>query len=192
MRQGIGCVCAGLSPVAWKRSGDPWPPGGWLAAAPTSRRWRRAPLATIFWSSSCEATARGRSLLPWRRRQAAGGAALALCDPGDARAISLAVSSGFDDLLAMPFDSIELVRRVRSRDLSHLTAERRSRNLMFAAYRECPPAALAPCARRATGPGWWCSAEPTTVRCRWPQPTVGERELPRWDVKPALDPGGRR
>ena len=63
-------------------------------------------------------------------QRAAGGAALALCDPDDARAISLAVSSGFDDLLAMPFDPIELVRRVQTlADLSQLTAERRSRSL---------------------------------------------------------------
>jgi GGDEF domain-containing protein len=78
-------------------------------------------------------------------QRAAGGAALALCDPDDARAISLAASSGFDDLLAMPVDPIDLVRRVQTlANLSRLTAERRSRSLLFAAYREEPPTALPP------------------------------------------------
>ena len=171
MRQGISCVLCGAEPGSLEEVRRSL--AAWRLAC------RRADLKEVAEGSTGDdllvVELRGDRSPPvdaaLAAQRAAGGAALALCDPGDARAISLAVSSGFDDLLAMPFDPIELVRRVQTlADLSQLTAERRSRSLMFAAYREDPPVALAPAQASTAGPGWCCSAEPTTARCRWPRP----------------------
>ena len=145
MRQGISCVLCGAEPGSLEEVRRSL--ASWRLAC------RRADLKEVAEGSTGDdllvVELRGDRSPPvdaaLAAQRAAGGAALALCDPGDARAISLAVSSGFDDLLAMPFDPIELVRRVQTlADLSQLTAERRSRSLMFAAYREDPPVALAP------------------------------------------------
>ena len=145
MRQGISCVLCGAEPGSLEEVRRSL--AAWRLAC------RSADLKEVAEGSTGDdllvVELRGDRSPPvdaaLAAQRAAGGAALALCDPGDARAISLAVSSGFDDLLAMPFDPIELVRRVQTlADLSQLTAERRSRSLMFAAYREDPPVALAP------------------------------------------------
>jgi GGDEF domain-containing protein len=69
-------------------------------------------------------------------RRAGGHPCLALCDPDDARALSLAASSGFDDVLATPLDPVELVRRLQAlAGLAELTAERQRRIGLYAAYR---------------------------------------------------------
>jgi GGDEF domain-containing protein len=66
----------------------------------------------------------------------AGRPRLALCGPGDAKALSLAASLGFDDALMAPLDPVELVRRLQAlATLAALAAERRRRAELFTPYR---------------------------------------------------------
>lgn len=70
---------------------------------------------------------------------------LALCGQDDAKALSLAASSGFDDVMIMPLDPVELVRRLQTlATFGELSAERSRRTELFAAYRDgsrrAPPA----------------------------------------------------
>ena len=127
--------------------------------------------------------ARGR-----RRRR------LALCRQDDAKALSLAASSGFDDLLIMPFDPVELVRRLQTlAAFAALGAERGRRTRLFAAYRdEVPRASRSPTehadqagggaagqGRRPSGPGGGGVA-------------AGERHLPREPRSAACAPARER
>ncbi len=67
----------------------------------------------------------------------AGGATLALCPADDARGLARAAAFGCDDLLAWPFDPIELVRRLQIlASLVALTAERTARDRLFAPYHD--------------------------------------------------------
>ena len=70
-------------------------------------------------------------------RTRAGAATLALCPEGDAWALSMAASLACDDVLTIPLDPIELVRRLQTlHNLTALGAEMRLRRRLFAAYRD--------------------------------------------------------
>lgn len=64
---------------------------------------------------------------------------LALCRQDDTRALSLAASAGFDDVLTMPLDPVDLVHRLQVlATWAALADERRRRADLFLPYRDQP------------------------------------------------------
>ncbi len=195
MRQGISCVLCGAEPGSLdevRRS-----PGRLAVGLPQRRpqggggglHWRRSP---------------GRRVA--RRPLAAGRCCLGGAAGGRRRRPRLVrpgrrtgdLARRFLRLrrpLAMPFDPVELVRRLQT------LADLRS------ADRGAPPPqprCSPPIATRSASGAWPAAQRAPPAQggaarqSRRPSgadgrgPTVGERELPRGDVKPALGPGGRR
>ena len=80
---------------------------------------------------------RGHGPLPATTQRTAWSPSLALCHHDDVKALSLAASSGFDDVLIMPLDPVELVRRLQSlAAFAELRTEHRRRAELFAPYRD--------------------------------------------------------
>ena len=190
MRQGIGCVLCEAEPGSLAEVRRCLEAGGSSAAASTLEAGRGgAPLATICWSSSLRGEPlRGRSLRPWRRSGRPAAPTLALCAPDDARPCRSPPRCGFDDMLAMPFDPVELVRRLQTlADLSRADRGAPRRSRLFAAYRDGSASGAGPPPDASTaGPAVVLLGRPTTDQVQMAGGTaVGERDLSRERRKPA-------
>ena len=150
MRQGVGCLLCEARPGGLdelRRCLEGWRFVCGTTTAETLAEAGATELLLVELRAGAPVPA-GAELAARRR---AGTVTLALCGEDDGWALSLAVSLACDDVLTVPLDPVELVRRLQIlHDLATLGAERRLRAELFASYRDAgEPPPFDPLAARA-------------------------------------------
>ena len=150
MRQGVGCLLCETRPGSLdelRRCLEGWR----FVCAVTSAPELAAAGATELLVVELQAGSPVPAAAELAARRRAGAATLALCAEGDGWALSLAASLACDDILTVPLDPVELVRRLQVlHSLAELGAERRLRAELFASYRD--PGEAIPVDRPAARP----------------------------------------